>query len=130
MKWGVAIYELVSEGKPPAMYLGPHRVLYLIHHLLLLFYISFFLSITPFFVNHWRMALEMKTTISNASFKGKPYKSRFDMGLKKNFQLYFGLITWTYPFPFFLPDGLPLGNGLHYEENPEFVDDDEEEAPR
>ena len=59
MKWGVAIYELVSEGKPPAMYMGPHRVLYLIHHLLLLFYISFFLSITPFFVNHWRMALEM-----------------------------------------------------------------------
>ena len=63
---------------------------------------------------HVRLILYNKTTIGDLAHKWKAYISQYDCGFSENMYAVFGLRKWTWPFPFYLNDGLPKGDGIRW----------------
>lgn len=71
--------------------------------------------ITMFLKYHIKLASENKTTIESLENKGKPFESKFDSGVIRNWYQVFGTNKFMWPFPMFLDSGKPLGDGIYWQ---------------
>ena len=69
---------------------------------------------TFFLKFHIGLSLTNKTTIENLDKKGKSFKSIYDVGTKHNWAQIFGSNKYLWPFPIFLTDGKPIGDGIYW----------------
>jgi hypothetical protein len=72
---------------------------------------------TFFLKFHILLASNNKTTIENLDKKGKNFKSIYDIGSTHNWSQIFGSNKFLWPFPIFLTDGKPIGDGIYWPSN-------------
>lgn len=70
---------------------------------------------TAFLRFHIKLALENKTTIENLDKQGQPYVSQYDIGEKDNWRQIWGTNPLVWPFPMFMGNGKPVGDGIYWQ---------------
>lgn len=74
------------------------------------------MALLKFTYTHVKYVLENMTTIDEMRQKNGQADDEFlfNLGVHRNIQQVFGTVIWTYPFPFFIKSGYPLGNGVDW----------------